>query len=65
MKLLIHTISETIEIEPSIDINTNSIIEQLEEGNMILIDTKQGSLFIINCINVIGIEIINPPISNK
>lgn len=58
MKLIIHTISGTIEVEPAVSINMDSIIEQLEQGNMVLIETKNNSTIILNCINITAIEII-------
>lgn len=58
MKIIIYTLNEKIVIEPAIIIDMKSIIEQLEEGNLVLIEEKNGNTIIVNCINISAIEII-------
>ena len=59
MKIRIHTQCEIIDIETSVNIGLKEIVEQLENGSTVLIETKDNRIFIINCINVNAIEIIN------
>lgn len=62
MKLRIYTIYNYIDIEAKVDIKTEAIIEQLEEGNTVMIEKADGNTFILNNLNVLAIEII-PPIT--
>lgn len=62
MKLRIYTIYNYIDIEAKVDIKIDVIISQLEEGNTVLIEKKDGNTFILNNLNVLAIEII-PPIT--
>lgn len=66
MTLRIHINKETIDITTKADVKVNDLLEQLEAGNLILIETIYGSTFIINCLNINAIEILDlniPPIS--
>lgn len=62
MKLRIYTIYNYIDIEAKVDIKTETLIEQLEEGNTVMIEKADGNIFILNNLNVLAIEII-PPIT--
>lgn len=67
MTLRIHTSKECIDITTAASITVDSIIKQLEEGSLVLIETIYGSTFIINCMNINAIEILEynskiPPI---
>ena len=64
MIMTIYTSDGTIEIQPSVNVKLNDIARQLEEGNLLLIETIHRTTFIINCINVNAIEINTdiPPI---
>lgn len=59
MTLRIHATNEVIDITTAINISTEDIYKQLDEGNLIVLDTIYGTTFIINCININAIEIIN------
>lgn len=59
MTLKIHTIKEVIEITTKANITIKDILTQLEEGNLVLIETIYNSTFIINCININAIEILS------
>lgn len=61
MKLRIYTIYNYIDIEAKVEIKVEAITEQLEEGNTVIIEKKDGSTFILNNFNVLAIEI--PPIT--
>lgn len=68
MTLRFHTNKETIDVTTKANITVKDILTQLEEGNLILIETIYNSTFIVNCININAIEILNfnydsPPIS--
>lgn len=62
MKLRIYTIYNYIDIEAKVDIKVETILEQLEEGNTVMIEKIDGNIFILNNLNVLAIEII-PPIT--
>lgn len=62
MKLRIYTIYNYIDIEAKVDIKVEVILEQLEEGNTVMIEKADGNIFILNNLNVLAIEII-PPIT--
>lgn len=62
MKLRIYTIYNYIDIEAKVDIKVEAILEQLEEGNTVMIEKADGNIFILNNLNVLAIEII-PPIT--
>ena len=67
MTLRIHTNKETIDITTAASISIKEIIKQLEEGSLDLIETIYGTTFIINCMNINAIEILDinskiPPI---
>ena len=67
MTLRIHTNKETIDITTAASISIKEIIKQLEEGSLVLIETIYGTTFIINCMNINAIEILDinskiPPI---
>ena len=59
MTLRIHTDKETIDVTTKATIQVKDILEQLENGNLILIETVYNSTFIINCLNINAIEILN------
>lgn len=62
MKLRIYTIYNYMDIEAKVDIKVEAILEQLEEGNTVMIEKADGNIFILNNLNVLAIEII-PPIT--
>lgn len=69
MRLKIHTNKEIIDITTAAEIKVKDLLEQLETGNLVLIETIHRTLFIINCININAIEILDsinlniPPIA--
>ncbi len=68
MKLRIYTIYNYLDIVTKNDIRIEDIVNQLEEGNTIKLEKEDGNIFILNNLNVLGIEIVNnsieiPPIS--
>lgn len=71
MTLRIHTNKETIDVTTNANISVKELLEQLEAGNLVLIETIQNTTFIINMLNVNAVEIIDfnlkniniPPIS--
>lgn len=66
MTLRIYTNKDTIDITTSASIKMEDILSQMEDGNLVLIETIYRTKFIINCLNINAIEIINtniiPPI---
>lgn len=59
MTLRIHTNSNNIiDVTTKADISMKEVLEQLEAGNLVLIETIYNSTFIINCLNVNAIEIL-------
>lgn len=69
MTLRIHTNRDCIDITTAASVSIKEIIQQLEDGSLVLIETIYGSTFIINCMNINAIEILEysskiPPISN-
>ena len=48
-----------LEIITDINVKVDDLIDQLEQGNMLLIEDKDGQINIINMINVNAIKIIN------
>nr|DAL10362.1 MAG TPA_asm: hypothetical protein [Caudoviricetes sp.] len=66
MTLRIYTNKDTIDITTSASIKMEDILSQMEDGNLVLIETIYRTTFIINCLNINAIEIINtniiPPI---
>jgi len=68
LKLRIYTIYNYLDIVTKNDIRIEDIVSQLEEGNTIKLEKDDGNIFILNNLNVLGIEIVNnsaeiPPIS--
>ncbi len=59
MTLRIHTSNEIIDITTKVGISVKDIFQQLDEGNLVVIETIYGSTYIINCININAIEILN------
>lgn len=59
MTLKIHTNKEVIDVTTKANITIKDILTQLEEGNLVLIETIYNSTFIINCININAIEILS------
>ena len=67
MTLKIHANNEVIYIVTRADIKMDEILEQINEGNSILIETIYNSTYIINCMNINAIEILSnniPPYSD-
>ncbi len=67
LKLRIYTIYNYLDITTKIDIDINNITSQLEEGTTIMLEKEDGNIFILNNLNVLGIEILSskeeiPPI---
>lgn len=61
MKIRIYTIYNYMDVELATEIDYKILVEQLEEGNTILLEKKSGATFILNNLNVLAIEILNPP----
>lgn len=59
MLLRIHSNKETIDITTKANITIKDLLEQLESGNLVLIETIYNSTFIVNCLNINAIEILN------
>ena len=58
MHIRVYTIYNYLDIECKDNINIEVITEQLEEGNTVLIEKKDGNTFILNNLNVLAIEIV-------
>ena len=58
MHIRVYTIYNYLDIECKNNINIEVITEQLEEGNTVLIEKKDGNTFILNNLNVLAIEIV-------
>ncbi len=66
MILRILTDNNYLDVELKKQIDTEKLIEAIDNSSTIMVDTKQDTTFFINTINVVAIEIINtPPINNK
>lgn len=66
MILRILTDNNYLDVELKEQIDTEKLIEAIDNSSTIMVDTKQDTTFFINTINVMAIEIINtPPINNK
>ncbi|MCI6189151.1 MAG: hypothetical protein MR691_04320 [Clostridium sp.] len=66
MILRILTDNNYLDVELKEQIDTEKLIEAIDNSSTIMVDTKQDTTFFINTINVVAIEIINtPPINNK
>lgn len=66
MTLQVHTNNGIISISTRADVKVDDILEQIDRGNSILIETIYGTTFILNCMNVNAIEISSidiPPYS--
>lgn len=66
MTLRVHTNNGIISISTRADVKVDDILEQIDRGNSILIETIYGTTFILNCMNVNAIEISSidiPPYS--
>ena len=66
MILQVHTNNGIISIATRADVNVDDILEQIDRGNSILIETIHGTTIILNCMNVNAIEISSfdiPPYS--
>lgn len=64
MQLRVYTIYNYLDVEVKDDIDVSIIIHQLEEGNTIMLEKKDGNIFILNNLNVLAIEKIeSPPIN--
>lgn len=59
MTLRIYANRDTIDIRTKANITVKDLLAQLEEGNLVLIETIYNSTFIINCLNVNAIEILS------
>ena len=58
MHIRIYTIYNYLDIECKDNISIDVLTEQLEEGNTVLIEKKDGNTFILNNLNVLAIEIV-------
>lgn len=66
MILRILTDNNYLDVELKEQIDTEKLIEAIDNSSTIMVDTKQDTTIFINTINVVAIEIINtPPINNK
>lgn len=64
MQLRVYTIYNYLDVEVKDDIDVSILINQLEEGNTIMLEKKDGNIFILNNLNVLAIEKIeSPPIN--
>lgn len=61
MQLRVYTIYNYLDVEVKDDIDVSIIINQLEEGNTIMLEKKDGNIFILNNLNVLAIEKIESP----
>ena len=59
MTLRIHTSNEVIDVTTKANIQVKDLLEQLETGNLVLVETIYNSTFIINCLNINAIEILS------
>lgn len=59
MTLRIHTSNGVIDVTTKANIQVKDLLEQLETGNLVLVETIYNSTFIINCININAIEILS------
>lgn len=68
MVLRILTDTNYIDIEP-IDISEQDILKAIDESNAVAMKLKDGTTFIMNTINIVGIKIISkeviPPIQDE
>ena len=62
MILRILTDNNYLDVELKEQIDTEKLIEAIDNSSTIMVDTKQDTTFFINTINVVAIEIINSPI---
>ena len=62
MILRILTDNNYLDVELKEQIDTEKLIEAIDNSSTIMVDTKQDTTFFINTINVVAIEIINRPI---
>lgn len=61
MILRILTDNNYLDVELKEQIDTEKLIEAIDNSSTIMVDTKQDTTFFINTINVVAIEIINTP----
>lgn len=61
MTLRILTDNNYLDVELKEQIDTEKLIEAIDNSSTIMVDTKQDTTFFINTINVVAIEIINTP----
>ena len=59
MTLRVHTNNEVIDIITRADVKVDDILEQIDKGNSILIETIYKTTYILNCMNVNAIEILS------
>lgn len=59
MTLRIHTSNGVIDVTTKANIQVKDLLEQLETGNLVLVETIYNSTFIINCLNINAIEILS------
>lgn len=68
MVLRILTDTNYIDVEP-IDISEQDILKAIDESNAVAMKLKDGTTFIMNTINIVGIKIISkeviPPIQDE
>lgn len=65
MHIRVYTIYNYLDLEAKDNISIEVLTEQLEEGNTVLIEKKDGNTFILNNLNVLAIEMVGqdiPPI---
>lgn len=61
MILRVLTDNNYLDVELKEQIDTEKLIEAIDNSSTIMVDTKQDTTFFINTINVVAIEIINTP----
>lgn len=62
MKIRVYTCDTYLDIDIK-DITQELLLQNLEDGNTVVLTKTDGNIFILNMINVIAIEVI-PPINN-
>ena len=69
MTIRIYTNDGNIDVITAATVTVDKLLKQLEEGNLVLVETIYGSTFIINCMNINAVELFNnntniPPIQS-
>jgi len=65
MTIRVFTVDNFIDIELKSIIEPQTITEQLEEGNTVVLEESDGNIFILNNLNIVGIKIFKDSIKEK